>query len=812
MKSRIAIVGPIPPMQTGVATYVSELISALDFKDLDIHIEFILSHKEMLDLNLSLRKFGENQIKDVGYFCSNYESYDAVIYNIGNSPYHETAINLLIFFPGLVVLHDVFLDSIYRWKDSKNGTSFEKRLIGVSGLHKNFNEYQINDNYLDLLSEIFAKTTKIVVHSEHARDLIQHNFKNMANDLITVLKLYKSINTYSSRQKAIGDKVFNITSFGFIDDSKFNLEILKSFKDIFLKYPNAKLNFVGQNEGSNYGKKINQYIVDNNLSENVLITGFVSDEDYKNWINLSDVAIQLRKFSRGETSYTVLDCMSSGLPVIVNSVGTLSELPENCKITVQDNDIETSLSKVLVKILSGEIALSDIGENAYKYIDAYHSFELTGKIIFQAALDNHPNLIKREEIKKLYFNEIEFLNKVESKDDLISYSYLITSDRVNLNDNRRRILIDVSGLDFKIQKTGIERLSFHFIEQLIQSDEFIITPYTQTNTKDLFYSAYGKFAVHINNYPDLEHKITFNSNDIILIVHANQSILEANEVYRHLKSQGTKFIFFVYDILPISHPQFFPNFVKEFYKNYISVIEDLADLIVTDSLTTLNEITSLTNVDKESVIVHKYYPNKLVKLPSLAKRIKINLKLVKLPRPLILLVGTVEPRKGYLELLKEIKKLNIDLSFIVVGKEGWKNVDRSERIEILKTIEGLNSCRNVKWFANADDETLTYLYSICDFYLSTSYAEGLGLPLLEANYFDIPIHARENSINLEILGKSNNLYTDLGEALIQIKSDYHNHKKRVGNNHEVYYQQSEEDNLMEIVNRIKNIGVRRLNG
>lgn len=812
MKSRIAIVGPVLPMKTGIATYVSELISALDFNDLDIHIEFIVSHKELFDLNFSLRIFGENQIKDVRYFCSNYDSYDAVIYNIGNSPYHETAINLLMFFPGLVVLHDVFLDSIYRWKDTKNGTSFEKRLIGVSGLHKNFNENQRNDNYLDLLSEIFAKATKIVVHSEHARDLIQHNFKNMANELIIVLKLYKSINTYSSRQKAIGGKAFNITSFGFIDDSKFNLEILKSFKDIFLKYPNAKLNFVGQNEGSNYGKKINQYIIDNNLCDNVLITGFISEEDYKNWIDVSDVAIQLRKFSRGETSYTVLDCMSSGLPVIANSVGTLSELPENCKITVQDYDIETTLSKVLEKILRGEIALSEIGENAYKYIESYHSFEQTGKIMFRAALDNHPNRSKRQEIKKIYFNEIEFLNTVETKDDLISYSYLITTDRVNLNDNKRRILIDTSGLDFELQKTGIERLSFHFIEQLIQSDEFIITPYTQTNTKDLFYSAYGKFSAHINNFPDLEHKITFNSNDIILIVHANQSILEANKVYRHLKSQGLKFIFFVYDILPISHPQFFPNFVQEFYKDYVTIIEDLADLIVTDSLTTLTEIAALTNVDKQSVIVHKYYPNKLVNRPSLSKRIKINLKLAKLPRPLVLLVGTVEPRKGYLDLLKEIKKLNIDLSFVVVGKEGWKNVDKLERIEILETIEGLKNCSKVRWFVNADDETLTYLYSICDFYLSTSYAEGLGLPLLEANYFEIPIYARENNINLEILGNSNNLYTDLGEVLIQIKSDYLNHKIRVGNNCDVYFQQTEEVNLTEIISRIKKIGVRRFNG
>jgi glycosyltransferase involved in cell wall biosynthesis len=805
LKSRIAIVGPTPTMRTGVANYISEVITASDFKDLEISIDFIVSQKDVSDNEIEFNFFSENQLKDVGYFTTNYEDYDAVIYNIGNSPFHETAISLLTFYPGLVVLHDIYLESLFKWKDSTHGLDFEKRLMEVSGISKDFKIFHKSANYLDLLIGILSKATKIIVHSEYAKELICQNLKNFSLDKIIVLKLFKGTSLYSNYIHPMEEGSFNITSFGFIDDSKYSFEIVKTISNLLEKFPCLNLTFVGQNEGSSYGKMMNQYIQDQKLSDRVQITGFVSQEYYEKWLKISHVAIQLRKFSRGESSYAVLDCMASGLPVITNTVGPLSELPENCKFTVNTDDIEASLHKILAEIVGGKIDLNVVKKNAIDFIESEHNFERTAKIMFRTALDSHPTRNEREQYKEAFFGEIDFLNNIENINDLISYTYFRIQSNIPLNEGllKPRILIDVSGMDFSVQKTGIERLSLYFIEQLIDSEEFTIIPFQRTRTKDLFLSAYGKFF-H-NKFKTLEHKVNFENNDIVMIPHANQAMLDSKEVYGYLKSKGVNFVFFVYDILPISNPKYFPKFVQEFYVDYLDFIQSTADLIVTDSLTTLNEIAEFGSVRKEIMTVHRYYPNELSHHPSLLKRLKIKSKLAWLARPFVLLVGTVEPRKGYSELLNEIGHMSSDLSFIVVGKEGWKNVDKSERAEVVEIIKGLNSYSNVIWFANADDETLSHLYSISDVYLSTSHAEGLGLPLLEAKNFDLPVYARKNEINTEILGDSNNLYTDLANVLSQIKTDYNNQKFLITNKSEPYFSQTKEQNIKDIISQIKKL-------
>ena len=61
---------------------------------------------------------------------------------------------------------------------------------------------------------------------------------------------------------------FVITSFGFIDSTKYSLEIIKAFKNLNLSHK-FHLFFIGANHGGDYGIKIMSYI-----SNNIHVTGF----------------------------------------------------------------------------------------------------------------------------------------------------------------------------------------------------------------------------------------------------------------------------------------------------------------------------------------------------------------------------------------------------------------------------------------------------------------------------------------------------------------------------------------------------------
>ncbi len=69
-----------------------------------------------------------------------------------------------------------------------------------------------------------------------------------------------------------------------------------------------------------------------------------------------------------------------------------------------------------------------------------------------------------------------------------------------------------------------------------------------------------------------------------------------------------------------------------------------------------------------------------------------HLTLRQLQRPSFLMVGTIEPRKGYLQTVEAFSELwneGIDVNLVIVGKEGWIGLPDDMRRDIPKTVECL---------------------------------------------------------------------------------------------------------------------------
>jgi hypothetical protein len=81
-------------------------------------------------------------------------------------------------------------------------------------------------------------------------------------------------------------------------------------------------------------------------------TGWVSNEDYRNLVSLSDVAVDLRYPSGGETSASLSRAFALGKPAIVSAQGSFQNLPDDVclKIPVGEGEVQ-----LLEKALSGLI-------------------------------------------------------------------------------------------------------------------------------------------------------------------------------------------------------------------------------------------------------------------------------------------------------------------------------------------------------------------------------------------------------------------------------------------------------------------------
>jgi glycosyltransferase involved in cell wall biosynthesis len=234
----------------------------------------------------------------------------------------------------------------------------------------------------------------------------------------------------------------------------------------------------------------------------------------------------------------------------------------------------------------------------------------------------------------------------------------------------------------------------------------------------------------------------------------------------HWKRQGVLIHVIVYDLLPVLHPHWFnPKTTRNFHR-WLKVIASLADSVIC--------ISNTVKAELEGWLSHQYALS-VGTIPvhtiSLGADLQSSIPSCGLPDDIeqllnkfsnqttVLMVGTLEPRKGHDQVLlafDELWKQGCDVNLIIVGKPGWKTDCLQQK---LRSHPQLNS--HLHWFDKASDEFLELLYRSCSGVIVASYAEGYGLPLIEAMYHNKPVLARDIPVFREIGGSCVSFGDDL---------------------------------------------------
>ena len=104
------------------------------------------------------------------------------------------------------------------------------------------------------------------------------------------------------------------------------------------------------------------------LEDIVCITGYLEKTEYEAALSLSDVIVNLRYPSMGESSGPLCEAFQCGKPVIVSEVNQYCEFPDEVcwKVPVGQNEI-LLLTKELEYLLEHPDVAQQIGHNAAKY-------------------------------------------------------------------------------------------------------------------------------------------------------------------------------------------------------------------------------------------------------------------------------------------------------------------------------------------------------------------------------------------------------------------------------------------------------------
>ena len=207
--------------------------------------------------------------------------------------------------------------------------------------------------------------------------------------------------------------------------------------------------------------------------------------------------------------------------------------------------------------------------------------------------------------------------------------------------------------------------------------------------------------------------------------------------------KAKKVVTSVHDFSFILYREFHPKERIEYFDNFFFQNLVRSDMIITGSNYSKNEILERTDFTKEQIkVIYHGIDHKLFKV---YKNIKLNFEL---PKKYILSVGSIEPRKNLIGLLKAYAllddKLKSEYQLVLVGFKGWEN---REVMDIIKKNK-----KSIHYLGFINDEELAKVYNLASLFLFPSFYEGFGLPPLEAMACGTPVICSHSSSLPEVGG------------------------------------------------------------
>jgi hypothetical protein len=166
---------------------------------------------------------------------------------------------------------------------------------------------------------------------------------------------------------AISESEIVIGCFGFIGPTKRMDKVCQALS-LIKNELSFKLLIVGE------GGDLTSVIRDNDLEDRTIQTRFVSKDEFSNYLHLTDVVVNLRFPSMGESSATLIQALMLAKPCIVTNDALFGDLPDECVIKIDVGDSEvTDLSRALIDLAKDASRRSSLGNTAMQFVESHWS-------------------------------------------------------------------------------------------------------------------------------------------------------------------------------------------------------------------------------------------------------------------------------------------------------------------------------------------------------------------------------------------------------------------------------------------------------
>lgn len=379
---RIAYFSPLPPARSGIADYSAELLPHLgEHADIVLFVD----PNDPVDEALA----AAFPVYDAAAYAHMHDEFDIGLYHMGNDAVgHEHVWRALQEHPGLVVVHEPLFYHFFQQRTVSRGDvpSFARIIAQTYGdaaaqrVLASIDDTTINPVAFPLVEPVVSEARGAIVHNQYAARQLVTRCPHVPTAVIphhlSLPEPYYSGSVDSAtirRELGLGDALV-VGTFGFLTEWKRIPIALEAFAQLYASRPNAVYCLVGE---VRLYDNLAKLVAAAGLPPDVVrVTGRTTLDEFLKYMVATDVAVNLRYPTAGETSGTLIRLLGLGVPVIVSDVGSFAEFPDHicAKIPVDGFEQET-LTATLRALVEDDALRRALAANARDYIRANHTLE-----------------------------------------------------------------------------------------------------------------------------------------------------------------------------------------------------------------------------------------------------------------------------------------------------------------------------------------------------------------------------------------------------------------------------------------------------
>ncbi|MEM7481631.1 MAG: glycosyltransferase family 4 protein [Acidobacteriota bacterium] len=379
---RVAYLSPLPPRPSGIADYSAELLPALaEHWNLDLYTEADYRPSEELAEGFTVRPVSD--------FPRRAGEYDAAVYQIGNHPlFHGPLYRALQEVPGVLVLHEYVLHhmlreltvvagdadaylQLLRYCAGSTGHRLGRRML-TTGIPVDPWRYPLFERAVDA-------SRAVIVHGETARQRILAS-RPSAEVFAVPQHFSLGAEAEAGDRQALRAALdlpaagLLVATYGFLSRPKRIDVCLRAFARLRRRYPEALFLLVGDADPR---LELAERLA-GELGVGVRWIGRTPMVTFQRYLTVSDIALNLRYPTAGETSAVLMRLLALGKAVVVSDAGAFAEIPDGCVAKIDPRQGEEETLARTLELLAGDAGLRrSLGANARRYMLGAHTLEHT---------------------------------------------------------------------------------------------------------------------------------------------------------------------------------------------------------------------------------------------------------------------------------------------------------------------------------------------------------------------------------------------------------------------------------------------------